>query len=197
MQTNYTNCAFVKSAAALKDCPDGIKEVAFAGRSNAGKSSAINYLTNHKIAKISKTPGRTQLINFFTVAPGYHLVDLPGYGYAKVSRDTRNKWQQFIAQYLNQRQQLVGIIIVMDCRHPLQDIDCIMLDFCAEAGLLAHIILTKADKLSRNQQSATLHKLRKDLNNEWPFASVQLFSSTKKTGSKTLARVLDEWLFNQ
>ncbi|MGY0399134.1 MAG: ribosome biogenesis GTP-binding protein YihA/YsxC [Ostreibacterium sp.] len=195
MKTNYQNCTFVKSAAALSDCPTSTVEVAFAGRSNAGKSSALNYLTKQKIAKTSKTPGRTQLINFFSVGLGYHLVDLPGYGYAKVSRQTREKWQQFITEYLNCRKVLVGIIIVMDCRHPLQKIDCEMLDFCADTGLLAHIILTKADKLSRNHQLNTLHTLQKNLVNEWPFATAQLFSSSKKQGAEILQKVIDNWLY--
>lgn len=194
MKTNYKNCTFVKSAATLADCPESEAEVAFAGRSNAGKSSALNYLTNKKIAKTSKTPGRTQLINFFSVGLGYHLVDLPGYGYAKVSLSTREKWQAFISEYLNKRQALVGLVIVMDCRHPLQPVDCMMLDFCAATALNAHIILTKCDKLSRQKQFNTLNMLKKNLKNEWPFATAQLFSSSKKTGAQALATVLDNWL---
>lgn len=195
MKNHYNNCTFVKSAAALSDCPPSTREVAFAGRSNAGKSSALNYLTNQKIAKTSKTPGRTQLINFFSIVEDYHLVDLPGYGYAKVSRDTREKWQQFIADYLFSREELVGVVIVMDCRHPLQDIDCMMLDFCTENQLQTHIILTKADKLSRNQQMQTLHMLEKNLKNEWPHATAQLFSSSKRIGAADLAKTINQWLF--
>lgn len=195
MKANYKNCTFVKSAAALSDCPDSIREVAFVGRSNAGKSSALNYLTQQKIAKTSKTPGRTQLINFFTLGDDYHLVDLPGYGYAKVSREIREKWQQFISDYLTYREALAGIVIVMDCRHPLQPIDEMMLDFCADSNLQAHIILTKADKLSRNEQSKTLLMLQKNLNNEWPFASAQLFSASKKIGAEALAEKLNQWLY--
>lgn len=197
MKTNYKNCTFIKSAAALSDCPTAVREVAFAGRSNAGKSSALNYLTNQKIAKTSKTPGRTQLINFFSIAEGYYLVDLPGYGYAKVSRETREKWQRFIADYLNEREELVGVVIVMDCRHPLQPIDCMMLDFCEQTHLQAHVLLTKADKLSRNQQAKTLQMLKKNLKNEWAFASAQLFSATKKQGAGELTRVLDHWLYDE
>lgn len=198
MKANFQQCHFVKSAAALADCPPAIREVAFAGRSNAGKSSALNYLTWQKIAKTSKTPGRTQLINFFALGKNedYFLVDLPGYGYAKVSRETREKWQQFIADYLTQRQELVGMVIVMDCRHPLQDIDCMMLDFCADTNLLAHVLLTKADKLSRNQQMQTLHMLEKNLKNEWPFATAQLFSATKKSGAEVLSAVIGDWLYH-
>lgn len=198
MKSHYHQCQFVKSAASLSDCPNSIREVAFAGRSNAGKSSALNYLTGQKIAKTSKTPGRTQLLNFFRLGKNddYCLVDLPGYGYAKVSRDTREKWQAFIADYLNEREQLMGIVIVMDCRHPLQTIDSMMLDFCAETHLLSHIILTKADKLSRNQQMQTLNMLEKNLKNEWPFATAQLFSATKRTGADELAQVLNAWLYD-
>ncbi len=196
-KANYRQCRFIKSAAALTDCPPAVAEVAFAGRSNAGKSSALNYLTGQKIAKTSKTPGRTQLLNFFAVDEQEErfLVDLPGYGYARVARDTREKWQEFIADYLSNRQELVGIVIVMDCRHPLQPIDTMMLDFCADTQLLAHIILTKADKLSRNQQMKTLQILQKNLKNEWPFASAQLFSASKRYGSDTLAQVLNDWLY--
>lgn len=197
MRTHYKNCTFVKSAAALSDCPEAIREVAFAGRSNAGKSSALNYLSNKKIAKTSKTPGRTQLINFFSIEEGYFLVDLPGYGYAKVSRQTREKWQQFIADYLFKREALVGIIIVMDCRHPLQPVDCQMLDVCAESQLLAHILLTKSDKLSKNQQKQALYMLEKNLANEWPFATAQLFSATQKIGASELNDVIDNWLFEE
>lgn len=197
MRSNYRQCRFVKSAAALKDCPSAVREVAFAGRSNAGKSSALNYLTGQKIAKTSKTPGRTQLLNFFALGKqdDYYLVDLPGYGYAKVARDTREKWQQFIADYLTRREELVGIVLVMDCRHPLQPIDEMMLDFCADTHLFAHIILTKADKLSRNQQMKTLQMLQKNLSNEWPFATAQLFSATKRSGAEALVAVLDNWLY--
>lgn len=197
MKANYRKCHFVKSAAALKDCPPATREVAFAGRSNAGKSSALNYLTGQKIAKTSKTPGRTQLLNFFALgeAEEFFLVDLPGYGYAKVARDTREKWQQFLADYLMQREELVGIVIVMDCRRPLQEIDTMMLDFCRDAHLLAHVILTKADKLSRNQQMQSFHMLQKNLKNEWPFATAQLFSSSKRQGADELAEVLDDWLY--
>ncbi len=197
MKNIYENCLFTKSAAALSDCPPSQREVAFAGRSNAGKSSSINYLTNKKIAKTSKTPGRTQLINFFELGDDYYLVDLPGYGYAKVSREIREKWQQFIADYLSQREELVGIVLVMDCRHPLQTVDCMMLDFCAEVNLPAHILLTKSDKLSRNQQMKSLQMLQKNLKNEWPFATAQLFSSLKKQGVKELISVLDFWLYDK
>ncbi|PIE45731.1 MAG: YihA family ribosome biogenesis GTP-binding protein [Gammaproteobacteria bacterium] len=196
MELDYKKCLFVKSAASLADCPPSMGEVAFAGRSNSGKSSALNYLTGKKIAKTSKTPGRTQLLNFFAIAENYHLVDLPGYGYAKVARQTREQWQQFIADYLIKRDALVGIVIVMDCRHPLQPVDCMMLDFCADNHLLAHVLLTKADKLSRNQQMKTLQILQENLKNEWPFASSQLFSATKKAGADTLSEVLDSWLLD-
>ena len=195
MKLIYHQCAFVKSAASLLDCPQSSGEVAFAGRSNAGKSSALNYLTNQKIAKTSKTPGRTQLINFFSLVDDYHLVDLPGYGYAKVSREKREKWQKFIDDYLYFRDELIGIVVVMDCRRPLQKVDCLMLDFCRNNNLFAHALLTKSDKLSKNQQMQTLLMLEENLNNEWPFASAQLFSSTKKIGVQQLNKTIDSWLF--
>lgn len=197
MNTNkrYQQIQFLKSAASLKTCPESLGEVAFVGRSNAGKSSALNYLCAKKIAKTSKTPGRTQLINFFELADNRFLVDLPGYGYAKVARETREKWQQFIADYLYYREPLHGMVLVMDCRHPLQESDTQMLDFCEEIGLPTHIILTKADKLSRNQQQKTLMMLQKNLKREWRGVSAQLFSASKKQGADLLAQQLDNWLY--
>lgn len=195
MKSNYKNCTFFTSAANLSGCPESIREVAFAGRSNAGKSSALNYLTQQKIAKTSKTPGRTQLINFFALDEGYFLVDLPGYGYAKVSRTTREAWQQNLTDYLAAREPLIGLVIVMDCRHPFQPIDEMMLDFCGEVNLLAHVVLTKADKLSRSQQQQTLIRAENRLRRDWDFASAQLLSSSKKQGAETLSRVLDDWLY--
>jgi len=194
MKINYRCCVFKKSVVALQDCPPANAEVAFVGRSNAGKSSALNYLTGQKIAKISKTPGRTQLLNYFALGNDLFLVDLPGYGYAKVDHQTRQRWQRLIGDYLVNRTALIGVIMVMDCRHPLQASDAMMLDFCADRGLQAHIILTKADKLSKNQQMAKLHALRKDLAIDWDFASAQLLSSTKRSGADELAMLLDSWL---
>ncbi len=193
MKLNYKNCAFEKSAAQLSGCPESKGEIAFVGRSNAGKSSAMNVLMGQRIARTSKTPGRTQLINFFSIPNQFYLVDLPGYGYAKVALKVKNEWHGFISEYLEKRNPLIGVVIVMDCRHPLQPIDVTMLDYCRDTGLRAHIILTKADKLSKNEQKNTFFKVQKALNADWPGTSLQLFSATKKIGGGELTAVLDDW----
>ena len=146
---NYQSAIFMTSAPSIRQCPeDSGCEVAFAGRSNAGKSSAINTLTrNGRLARTSKTPGRTQLINFFQLAEGGRLVDLPGYGYAKVPRAMKAEWDRHLAEYLQKRQSLAGPILLMDIRHSLQDSDLQMLNWAAQAGLPVHILPTQADKL--------------------------------------------------
>ena len=148
---NFNTVEFLISAQTLKQCPDDRGfEVAFAGRSNAGKSSAINTLTRNKgLARTSKTPGRTQLINHFEIEPEKRLVDLPGYGYAKVPKAIKAKWDRNLAEYLQNRNSLSGLVLLMDIRHPLQDYDRQMLNWAAQAGLPVHILLTKADKLKR------------------------------------------------
>ncbi len=193
MNINYKNSNFLTSAACITQCPDSAGEVAFVGRSNAGKSSALNYLTNSKIARISKTPGRTQLINFFSISEEHFLVDLPGYGYAKVSKAEQQKWHKFIADYLAMREPLLGIMIVMDCRHPLQKSDEQMLDYCSSTNLNAHIILTKADKLSKSKQKEALFKLQKTIKENWKGTSISLLSSTKRIGNDDVVKVLDNW----
>lgn len=193
MKLNYKNSAFEKSAVELSGCPASTGEIAFVGRSNAGKSSAMNCLFGKRIARTSKTPGRTQLINFFSVLNNLYLVDLPGYGYAKVALKVKNEWHQFISEYLEKRQPLIGVVIVMDCRHPLQEIDKTMLDYCHDTGLLAHVILTKSDKLSNNEKRNVFFKVEKELNQYWPSTSLQLFSATKKEGNQELANLLDDW----
>lgn len=191
----YWNIKFIKSAAKLTQMPaDSGFEVAFVGRSNSGKSSALNTLTgSKKLAKVSKTPGRTRLINIFGFEDtNKRLIDLPGYGYAKVSQKMQAEWEENLAEYFYKRKSLKGIVILMDIRHPLKDSDKVMLDFAMHNNLPAHILLTKQDKLSKNQQLATLQKLKnmyKDTN-----VSVQLFSSLKKQGIDELTRVLDDWL---
>lgn len=192
----YQRAAFLKSAAKLADCPPGdAREVAFAGRSNAGKSSAINALTGQKkLARTSKTPGRTQLINFFTLAEGQFLVDLPGYGYAKVSMATKQAWQEHLQAYLEKRDNLRGLVLVMDIRHPLQDFDRSMLAFAAAGGLPVHILLTKADKLSRGAASNTLQAVRAEARKTGVDVTVQLFSAPERTGVDELAMQLDRWL---
>lgn len=192
---NYKNAVFTTSAVGLDDCPqDSIREVAFAGRSNAGKSSAINTLTNQtRLARISKTPGRTQLINFFGVAPGRYLVDLPGYGYAKVPLVVKNQWQEHLEAYLNQRDSLAGLVLLTDIRHIFKDFDLMMIDWARQSGLPMHVMLTKSDKLKRGAAQNALLGARKQLE-EIPGLSVQLFSSLQKTGVETLVTKLDEWL---
>ena len=185
----YTNAEFEKSAAKLSQCPtDIIREVAFAGRSNAGKSSALNTLTgNKKLARTSKTPGRTQLINFFRLGESkLALVDLPGYGYAKVPQKLKQDWTRQMEAYLRERQSLRGLILLSDCRHPLQPFDQQMLDWALAAAMPVHILLTKADKLKRGAASAALLQVRAHLQPHSELASVQLFSAMKHDGHKEL-----------
>ena len=183
----FQSAEFTTSAPSLKQCPeDSGCEVAFAGRSNAGKSSAINTLTRNKsLARTSKTPGRTQMINYFTLAEGKRLVDLPGYGYAKVPIAMKAQWDRHLAEYLQQRKSLGGLILLMDIRHPLQDYDRQMLNWAAQAGLPVHILLTKSDKLKRGPAQSTLLKVDSFLREMDPgvtLLTVQTFSSLKKQG---------------
>lgn len=193
---DYRKAAFSTSAAKLAQCPDDEGwEVAFAGRSNAGKSSAINSLTNNKkLAKTSKTPGRTQLINFFELSDSQRLVDLPGYGFAKVPKAVKVEWVKQLENYLAKRQCLRGMILLMDVRHPLQPFDQQMLDWALAAYMPVHILLTKADKLKRGPASSTLLKVQSQLKAHQDLVSVQLFSALKHTGHKELIQVLDGWL---
>jgi len=175
--------------------PDEGVEVAFAGRSNAGKSSALNVLTQQRaLARISKAPGRTREINFFAVRDGIRLVDLPGYGYAKVSRSMKQQWQRNISTYLETRQSLGGVIVLMDVRHPLKDIDQQVLGWCHAADLLTHVLLTKSDKLKRGPAKSALLQTQKALQAIHPDASLQLFSSHTREGVEPLQQVLDDWL---
>lgn len=163
--------------------PDEGAEVAFAGRSNAGKSSALNALVNRRaLARTSRTPGRTQQLVVFEIDDTHRLVDLPGYGYAKAPRALRQHWGKTIERYLRERQSLRALILIMDIRHPLKDIDCQLLGFCTEIGLPCLCLLTKADKLSRNQAQATLAKARRDIDAAGWQAELQLFSASKKSG---------------
>ncbi len=196
MITNpYTRVTFLKSAAQLSQLPEDMGyEVAFVGRSNAGKSSALNTLTqNKRMARTSKTPGRTQLINLFTLDESRRLVDLPGYGYAKVSASLVRNWQQLLSDYLRVRESLKGLIIIMDCRHPLTPLDVSLIEFAAARSLKLHILLTKADKLSRNQFKATEMKVQKALTVFPIDISVQAFSSLKKEGVEILVDRLNTW----
>lgn len=171
------------SASKLKECPpDEGAEIAFAGRSNAGKSSAINALTgNNKLARTSKTPGRTQLINFFALDDTRRLVDLPGHGYAKVPVSIRDHWQKHLDQYLRGRKSLGGIILLMDVRHPLQPFDQAMLDWANGVSMPVHILLTKADKLKYGAAKNALLKVQQTLK-EHQGVTIQLFSALKKQG---------------
>ncbi len=164
-------------------------EVAFAGRSNAGKSSAINAITGRKgLARTSKTPGRTQLVNFFSMGPDCRLVDLPGYGFAKVPDAMRRGWRHLMEAYFASRGSLVGLIVVMDCRRPLMEGDRQMLEWARQAGCPAHVLLTKSDKLSRGKATAALQLARRELGTT---ASVQLFSALKGSGVEDARAVLD------
>lgn len=193
---NFRQARFITSAPKLQDCPpdDGF-EVAFAGRSNAGKSSAINTLTENKsLARTSKTPGRTQLINFFNLNEQQRLVDLPGYGFAKVPIEVKLKWQRHLEDYLRQRQSLQGLVLLMDCRHPLQEFDQMMLSWAQSSNMPVHVLLTKADKLKSGAAKNTLLKVRRELEPMQELVSLQLFSSSKRTGLPELRQVLSEWL---
>lgn len=192
----FQNAKFFTTVNHLKDLPDTGAEIAFVGRSNAGKSSSINTLCNHvRLAYVSKTPGRTQHINFFELSNGHFMVDLPGYGYAEVPEAVRRHWVGLLGDYLQTRRQLIGLVLIMDCRHPLKPLDVQMLDFFALTGRPVHILLSKADKLSKNEQIKTLSHVKKLLK---PFAdrqevSVQLFSSLKKQGMEEVNERVSAW----
>ena len=156
----FSRLEFETSVHDLVTLPVTAREVAFAGRSNAGKSSAINTLANRKLAFVSKTPGRTQLLNFFRISDGNYLVDLPGYGYAEVPESVRKHWQTVLAQYLETRAELAGLVLIMDIRHPLTPLDQQMLSWFGPTGRPIHILLTKADKLSKSNAGATLREVR-------------------------------------
>jgi GTP-binding protein len=191
----YRRAAFLISAGKPGQFPKGEGvEVAFAGRSNAGKSSAINTLCGNKgLAKTSKTPGRTRLINFFALDEQRRLVDLPGYGYARVPESMKQEWEQLMTAYLQQQQSLRGLVIIMDIRHPMKEFDWQMLDWCHYYNLPAHILLTKADKLKRGAQQSSLLAVRKQLKESGSDASVQTFSALKHTGLDELVAKLNEW----
>ncbi len=196
MNPLYYQSRFLTSAANMSQLPpEGGLEIAFAGRSNAGKSSAINTLCQQKtLARTSKTPGRTQLINLFEVTEQRFLVDLPGYGFAKVAKSIKQQWQGVLAQYLEERESLIGIFMMMDSRHPFKNYDIQMLEWANHIGLPVHILLTKSDKLKKNAANNQLFKTKKELVDYHSNASIQLFSSLKKTGIDEAHSVLDQWL---
>ena len=195
------NAKFTISVNNFNELPEDTgREIAFAGRSNAGKSSSINTISNqNRLAYVSKQPGRTQLINYFTIGEDKALVDLPGYGYAKVPSSMRKHWQTILPAYLQERQSLVGLIIVMDIRRPLTELDTRMLDWFAPRQKPIHILLTKSDKLSRDKSHQALFKTEKIVKEKWadfyqtPF-SIQLFSSLKRTGVEEVNKVIQHWL---
>lgn len=167
-------------------------EVAFGGRSNSGKSSAINAVTQrHSLARTSKTPGQTQLINFFELEPGQRLVDLPGYGFAKVPKPLAQHWHRLLDVYFTQRNSLRALFLIMDIRHPLKDIDWQMIEFAQSRGRGIHILLTKADKLGRGAAAAQLAAVKRQLKD---VATVQLFSSLDRTGVDEARKALKSWL---
>jgi len=186
---------FIKGAYTLKQLPDdtGI-EVAFAGRSNVGKSSVLNTLAGVKsLARTSKTPGRTQEINFFDLGNDRRLVDLPGYGYAKVSEAKQRHWAETLGEYLLSRKSLAGLILLMDIRHPLKEYDRNMVHWCTHAELPVYVILNKSDKLSRGKAGASLLDVKRKLS-EFPIEGIQLFSSLKRTGVDEALQQLCHWL---
>lgn len=194
--SRYRSVHFLNSVNAFSQLPpDAGREVAFAGRSNAGKSSALNVLTGQRqLARVSKTPGRTQLLNFFTVEPERYLVDLPGYGYARVPDAIRRHWQALLERYLRERTALRGLLLLMDIRHPLTVMDRQLLETCAYRHLPVHILLTKADKLSRGAAQTALRPVQVTLGTDYPQASAQLFSALNGQGVAEVHARLDEWL---
>ena len=193
---NFRQATFLQSASKLSNAPlDAGSEVAFAGRSNAGKSSAINTLTeNSKLARTSRTPGRTQLINFFSLSEHQRLVDLPGYGYAKVPLKMKREWNRHMESYLQHRQSLRGLILLMDVRHPLTDQDEQMIAWAAAAAMPVHVLLTKADKLKKGPAKSSLLSVQARLLEFGELATAQLFSSLKRDGLKELEKKLTAWL---
>ncbi|MDO2948712.1 ribosome biogenesis GTP-binding protein YihA/YsxC [Aeromonas simiae] len=196
---NFRKVHFVTSAPDIRHLPnDGGVEIAFAGRSNAGKSSALNTLTQQKnLARTSKTPGRTQLINLFELEPGKRLVDLPGYGYAQVPLEMKIKWQKNLAEYLQRRESLKGLVILMDIRHPLKETDQNMLEWSAHRKLPVLLLLTKADKLNPGPRKTQLLKVRKDVAPLGDHIRVEAFSSLNNLGVDTLAEVLTGWYLDE
>ena len=192
----FQNATYLASAHHLQDLPPpGEPEVAFAGRSNAGKSSAINALANRtRLAFVSKTPGRTQQINFFRLVGGGLLVDLPGYGYARVPDALRTHWETTLSEFLQTRRSLCGLVLVMDARHPLTERDELMLGWFRPTGRPVHVLLTKADKLNRREQALTLEKVRARLTSLGGHATAQLFSSPDRSGLEEAEAVIAGWL---
>ncbi len=193
---HLNKATFTISAPDIRRLPEDVGiEVAFAGRSNAGKSSALNTLTNQRgLARVSKTPGRTQLINIFEVAENKRLVDLPGYGFAKVPLEMKKKWQKALGEYLEKRECLQGLVVLMDIRHPLKDLDRDLIEWAADSELSILVLLTKSDKLSQGKASAEVLKVKKNLAPLNADITVQAFSSLKKTGMEQANNIICNWL---
>ncbi|MDH5303143.1 MAG: ribosome biogenesis GTP-binding protein YihA/YsxC [Gammaproteobacteria bacterium] len=191
--SQYPNAAFIKSANALDQFPvDSGSEVAVAGRSNAGKSSAINIIVNRRqFARTSKTPGRTQLVNFFKLSDGQRLVDLPGYGFARVADSMREHWGELLSGYFQIRQSLSGLLLVADMRRRLTDYDRAMLQFAADVQVPVHVLLTKADKLKRGPAAAAVFEVQRELAGR---ATVQAFSATSRLGEDQARQKLEDFL---
>ena len=192
----FQKAVFHTTVAQLRDLPqDSRYEVAFAGRSNAGKSSAINTLANHtRLAFVSKTPGRTQHLNYFALEAGKYLVDLPGYGFAKAPEEIRSQWEGLLAPYLRYREPLVGLVLIMDSRHPLTELDLQMLAWFAQTGKPIHILLSKADKLTRQEQALAFREVQAALAKISGKCTLQMFSSLKKTGVADAEKILGGWM---
>ncbi|WP_445395280.1 ribosome biogenesis GTP-binding protein YihA/YsxC [Zobellella sp. An-6] len=195
-QINFNTARFITSAPNINQMPaDTGVEIAFAGRSNAGKSSALNTITQQKsLARTSKTPGRTQLINVFELSEGKRLIDLPGYGYAKVPEEMKLKWQAALSEYLQKRDSLKGLVVLMDIRHPLKDIDQQLLQWASDSGLPVLALLTKCDKLKSGARKAEVLKVREAVAVFGGNIRVEAFSSLKGTGVDRAREVLTEWL---
>jgi GTP-binding protein len=192
---NFRKVHFVTSAPDIRHLPnDGGIEIAFAGRSNAGKSSALNALTQQRqLARTSKTPGRTQLINLFELEPGKRLVDLPGYGYAQVPIEMKLKWQAALSEYLQKRESLKALVLLMDIRHPLKDLDLQMLEWASNSDLNILVLLTKADKLNPGPRKTVVQQVRKATMVFGDSVRVEAFSSLKGTGVDEVTRILSDW----
>ena len=192
----FQNATFLVTVNHLPDLPPhtGL-EVAFAGRSNAGKSSAINTLANrNRLAYVSKTPGRTQHINYFTLGNDRYLVDLPGYGYAKVPPSIKQHWEKLLSTYLQVRPQLCGLVLIMDIRHPFTPLDQKMLEWFLPTGKPVHILMTKSDKLSKQESTKALFEAKAILAKSYPNCTIQLFSSLKRLGIEEAENVISSWL---
>ena len=191
----FQSASFYITVNHLRDLPEEVSaEIAFAGRSNAGKSSAINTLVNRtRLAYVSKTPGRTQHINYFSLGHGRFLVDLPGYGFARVPGLVKDHWRGLLGDYLQKRRQIVGLVLIMDARRPLTALDLALLDWFGPTGKPVHCLLTKSDKLSRGVALQTLQMVRRRLQDLSPDYTVQLFSSLKKSGVEEVQAVVEKW----